>query len=338
MSFDHSLLDWHPSQRLRQLLRNACDLNRIVVKELMLAGIFPDNAPRSTVARVLSATTATRIDSRFVTPCATWLANLLRCSTAEVAEYVHTGSGSSNSAILELSAKRVFAHTAPSLLEFTSELKPIEAGLTEGWVVSDIPSASLLSDRVMQRVYRWITCTLAEPFHRFRIELDFGRRQQKRFDRHIEGGRRILGIILTYTGLDKLLGLTGESVLAAEERDIFIETILDRIEVHGLRVGLLDDRPGRPGAALRPFLNRFDFNAVCDGRVSIRRARQGLARLLYVASESPAQAAIVRADVDIVGCARRLATLDPNAVTSWLLEHASDDSWRKIRMRMNAHF
>ena len=36
--------------------------------------------------------------------------------------------------------------------------------------------------------------------------------------------------------------------------------------------------------------------------------------------------------------ARRRATLDPDTVREWLLEHASNDSWRKIRQRMDSTF
>ena len=237
-----------------------------------------------------------------------------------------------------MTARRVFTHTAPQLANYANEVKTIKARATECWLLTDIPSASLLPEPVMQRVFRWKTGAMPQPFHDFRIELDFGRRRWHKFQENAGHGLSACGVILTLSGMDDLLKRDGACSLPACEKDILVETLLDRMEVYNVQIGLLDDRAEKVAKMIRPFLDRFDMLAVFDHDASIRRLRNQSERILYVASDSVSQAAIVKADIDCIEFARRRATLDPDTVREWLLEHASDDSWRKIRQRMDSTF
>jgi hypothetical protein len=252
-------------------------------------------------------------------------------------DYILDGK-TKNAAIQEMTARRVFTHTAPQLASYANEVKTIKAVASECWLIADVPSASLLPEPVMQRVFRWKTETMQQPFHDFRIELDFGRRRWGQFQESAGHGLSACGVILTLSGMDQLLRPNGACSLPPHEKDIFVETLLDRMEVYNVQIGLLNDRSEKVANTIRPFLDRFDMLAVFNQGTSIRRLRNQSERLLYVAADSVSQAAIVKADIDRIEFARGRATLDPDTVREWLLEHASDDSWRKIRRRMDSKF
>jgi hypothetical protein len=336
-SFEVLSLGKDPSRRLRTLLRNACAFAGIATEQLKAVGAFPQDAPRSTIARYLSDEVDQQFSPRFASPCVDWLANFMSCSSAEITHFLASGEATSV-ALCELACRHIYSHTAAQMSEFDEMLRHAEGKATRCWMLRDLPPAIFLPESVMQRVYRWMTRLSTQPFSDFRIELDHGRASRRRFQR--QGGHRFaeFSIILTRTCLEQLIGTSHASLLDQDERDLFIETILDRMEIHGVRVGLLDDRAGRPGAWTRPFTSRFDAVIGFDRSVLVRRSTKDAHRLVYDASGSPAQADIVQSDVELFAAAERHADFDQESVAEWLLERASDDSWRKLKRRQAGQF
>jgi hypothetical protein len=117
-----------------------------------------------------------------------------------------------------MTARRVFPHTAPQLTNYANEVKAIKTQETECWLVTDIPSASLLPEPVMQRVLRWKTGAMPQPFHDFRIELDFSRRQWHQFQENAGHGLSAFGVILTLSGMDQLLKPDGACSVAGRAK------------------------------------------------------------------------------------------------------------------------
>lgn len=336
-SFDMLSLGKDSSRRLRTLLRNACALVGMATEQLKALGAFPQDAPRSTVARYLSDEVDQIFTPRFAKLCVAWLAEFTGCSQDEIRNFLFSGHAIT-AELRELSCSFIFAHTAAQVSAFDTFIARAQAETSTHWMLRDVPPACLLPESAMQRVYRRMTQRSAEPFNDFRIELDHGRARRRRFDQRGDKSVGEFKVILTRTGLGTLIGPAASPLLNTDERDLFIETLLDRMETHGVRLGLIDDRPGRPGAKVRAFLDRFDALIGFDRNISVRRRLQGISRLVYESAGSPAQAEVVNADAELFALAERYSDFDQESVSERLLERASDGCWRKRRQQHDASF
>jgi hypothetical protein len=172
------------------------------------------------------------------------------------------------------------------------------------------------------------TAELSASFTAFRTESDFARKRYSGVQARHERRRAVSTCILSWVGLDVVM----RNFRFDHQRDLLVETLLDRTEIRYIKLGYIDDRPGHRGSALRATFAEFDIRSVIDSTVSIRRDRTSLRRSLFDAKDSMAQAAIVAEDACILKQALRVAVLDFTLLSRWLLGYASDDCWRKRKM------
>lgn len=320
---DSPFLSPEASNRLRTLMRNACDAYGYGVRELLEELGLVNELPLSTVSKAFQETTTSRIHKTHVASYVKWVAQHAKIDPTAIVQWIH--SGQTTAPVLHtLSAQKVYTHTAAGLAEWNARLTALQAVTKKCWLLTESPSPSMIPEEVNQALCRLHTTTSQS----FRVESNFAKKRLSQIGTRQEANVFRPWQILSRRGVENVF----ERLKDPDHRDHLVETLLYRQDCELVFLGYIDDRPGRSGHALHQAFKQFDMRAIFDEGISVRRERDGLRRYLYDAAQSPEQAAVVAEDQTLLHEAMRVAIFDVALIKRWLIPFTSADSWMRRRM------